>query len=428
MDDKERAARLKEQGNQAFSKENYSEAIECYSKALLLDPKNAVLYSNRAAAYIKLKDYEKALEDSETALSLDPKWSKAYLRKGTALLCIKRVEDAKKTFLQGLDFDPGNQALIQGVEDCNALLKQSSETRTLKIHEVSDDFECVLCMKLFYEPVTTPCGHTFCRRCLQRSLDHNLKCPMCRNILHFSADHPVNITLKNIIEKNFPEEYKKRASEVANENQQTEQNMPLFLLNITVFPGQSFPMHIFEPRYRLMLRRCMEGSHRCGLLPCVPDPQGGWRPCTVGTVLEISDCHTLDDGRSNINTCGSRRFKVLNTWDCDGYLCGRVEWLDDLPKKDSDVEEEKKITELLRDRIIQLASSSNVCVGLVNFLTLLRRQLSEMPTESDKFVWWLASLLPNGGPYFLVRQALLESQSNIERLKRLLNLFTNPHQ
>jgi hypothetical protein len=44
-----------------------------------------------------------------------------------------------------------------------------------------------------------------------------------RNTLHFSPDHAVNITLKNIIEKNFANEYKKRALEVANERKQNEQ-------------------------------------------------------------------------------------------------------------------------------------------------------------------------------------------------------------
>jgi hypothetical protein len=43
-----------------------------------------------------------------------------------------------------------------------------------------------------------------------------------------------------------------------------------------------------------------------------------------------------------------------------------VEWFDDLPKKESDLEEEKKLTEWLRDRIIQLASGKCVCPGLAN--------------------------------------------------------------
>lgn len=37
--------------------------------------------------------------------------------------------------------------------------------------------------RLFYEPVTTPCGHTFCLQCLKRCLDHNPKCPLCKEEL-----------------------------------------------------------------------------------------------------------------------------------------------------------------------------------------------------------------------------------------------------
>lgn len=37
--------------------------------------------------------------------------------------------------------------------------------------ERSDDFDCTLCLKLLYDPVTTPCGHSFCRSCLFQSMD-----------------------------------------------------------------------------------------------------------------------------------------------------------------------------------------------------------------------------------------------------------------
>lgn len=38
-------------------------------------------------------------------------------------------------------------------------------------------------LRLFYEPVTTPCGHTFCLKCLERCLDHNPLCPLCKEKL-----------------------------------------------------------------------------------------------------------------------------------------------------------------------------------------------------------------------------------------------------
>ncbi|KAK1341811.1 hypothetical protein QTO34_016561 [Cnephaeus nilssonii] len=45
------------------------------------------------------------------------------------------------------------------------------------------DFECSLCMRLFFEPVTTPCGHSFCKNCLERCLDHTPYCPLCKESL-----------------------------------------------------------------------------------------------------------------------------------------------------------------------------------------------------------------------------------------------------
>ena len=46
-----------------------------------------------------------------------------------------------------------------------------------------EELECKLCFNLIYEPVTTPCGHSFCRSCLSRCLDHRFDCPCCRTDL-----------------------------------------------------------------------------------------------------------------------------------------------------------------------------------------------------------------------------------------------------
>lgn len=43
-----------------------------------------------------------------------------------------------------------------------------------------NDFECTLCYRFLYQPVTTPCGHSFCRTCLDRCLDHSTNCPLCK--------------------------------------------------------------------------------------------------------------------------------------------------------------------------------------------------------------------------------------------------------
>src|SRR3990167_6026228 len=67
---------------------------------------------------------------------------------------------------------------------------------------LSTEFECSLCMKILYQPVTIYCGHTFCRSCLVRTLDHSTKCPLCRQVVHIDANAaPTNVVLQSILEK-----------------------------------------------------------------------------------------------------------------------------------------------------------------------------------------------------------------------------------
>jgi hypothetical protein len=117
-----------------------------------------------------------------------------------------------------------------------------------------DDFECTLCFKLLFEPVTTPCGHSFCRSCLHQSMDHGNKCPMCRTVLFIGPKtYPISVTLSNIIQKNFPEEYAERKSEHETMTYAGVDLMPLFVMDV-VLPCQKMALNIFEPRYRLMVQ------------------------------------------------------------------------------------------------------------------------------------------------------------------------------
>ena len=48
--------------------------------------------------------------------------------------------------------------------------------------------ECAICLRLVAEPITIPCGHTFCRCCLVKSLQQQRKCPTCRAVCHIVAE------------------------------------------------------------------------------------------------------------------------------------------------------------------------------------------------------------------------------------------------
>ncbi|CBZ52358.1 putative zinc finger (C3HC4 RING finger) protein [Neospora caninum Liverpool] len=82
--------------------------------------------------------------------------------------------------------------------------------------EVSQEFECVICMKILLLPVTTPCGHNFCKGCIDEAVSYRPCCPLCRCPLLLSgAADPVtglstgsalrvNTLLQQLLERNYP--------------------------------------------------------------------------------------------------------------------------------------------------------------------------------------------------------------------------------
>jgi len=97
--------------------------------------------------------------------------------------------------------------------------------------------------------------------------------------------------------------------------------VPLFPLDVVLFPGELLPLHIFEPRYRRMLADCLEGDQRFGLTTAAPPGPG-----SIGCVARIRAAEALADGRSNIVVLGERRFGVRALLDADApYLMAAIE-------------------------------------------------------------------------------------------------------
>eukprot|EP01088_Endostelium_zonatum_P019005 TRINITY_DN635_c0_g1_i1.p1 TRINITY_DN635_c0_g1~~TRINITY_DN635_c0_g1_i1.p1 ORF type:complete len:584 (+),score=193.96 TRINITY_DN635_c0_g1_i1:81-1832(+) len=128
MDNKAQADKEKDLGNQALSAGNTEQAISHYTKAIELDPNNHILYSNRSAAYAKLKKYDQAVTDGDKAITIAPGWSKGYSRKGTALCFKGEYEDARATFMQGLEKCPNDPTLRDGLRDVNNAEQESQSS------------------------------------------------------------------------------------------------------------------------------------------------------------------------------------------------------------------------------------------------------------------------------------------------------------
>lgn len=156
---------------------------------------------------------------------------------------------------------------------------------------------------------------------------------MCREDLPgfaYFQDHAHNQTLLAIILKAFPEAYAERRQVLEQEERDARLDTPIFVCQLS-FPGMPTLLHFFEPRYRLMLRRCLESTQpRFGMImppraaPTPGDPGNG---NDYGTMLEIKSVQMLADGRSMVETWGAHRFRILERGTLDGYMVGRIERL-----------------------------------------------------------------------------------------------------
>ncbi len=103
--------------------------------------------------------------------------------------------------------------------------------------------------------------------------------------------------------------------------------LPIFPLNTVLFPGQVLPLHIFEDRYRLMIRRCLAEDVPFGVALIKQGREVGETavPHSVGTIARIVESAYLPDGKMNIITVGVERFRILRLFYDQPYLRGEVE-------------------------------------------------------------------------------------------------------
>src|SRR6476659_11505422 len=97
--------------------------------------------------------------------------------------------------------------------------------------------------------------------------------------------------------------------------------MPMFPLGTVLFPHALLPLHVFEPRYRLMTQRVLNGDGEFGvvLIERGSEVGGGDTRFGVGTVARVVRAHELPDGGYVLATVGTRRFRVARWLADDPY-------------------------------------------------------------------------------------------------------------
>ena len=107
--------------------------------------------------------------------------------------------------------------------------------------------------------------------------------------------------------------------------------LPIFPLSVVLFAGMPLPLHIFEPRYRLLIGRALQADKTFGVAQIVEGEEGqdGTWPASVGTTAEILEVVPFADGRMNVQTVGGRRFRILSIREEDEHIVAQCEWVED---------------------------------------------------------------------------------------------------
>jgi ATP-dependent Lon protease len=187
--------------------------------------------------------------------------------------------------------------------------------------------------------------------------------------------------------------------------------IPLFPLNVVLLPGATLPLHIFEPRYRQMVRGCLDENSEFGVLLALP--KGIVRVGCTAQVTEV--LKRYKDGRMDIITVGRSPFRITQLVNADAYandalLEGDVDFLDD---RDAGVDAR------LQSELTRLYE---VCHTLV--FDDYPRNVAAEAAEYLSFV--VASTLPLD---LMWKQQLLELRSEADRQERLVGYLREwaPH-
>ena len=182
--------------------------------------------------------------------------------------------------------------------------------------------------------------------------------------------------------------------------------IPLFPLNVVLFPGEELPLHIFEPRYRRMVRDCLDARSPFGMLLAMDD--GITKVGCTAEILEV--VKRYPDGRMDIITVGRDIFRIVELFTEDPLLEGQVDYLED---RESPIEPHQKC---------QLIEVYETCHTLL--FNSLPRDVEEVPVEELSYA--IASCLPLD---LLWKQQILELRTESERRERLLRYLRDwaPH-
>ena len=192
--------------------------------------------------------------------------------------------------------------------------------------------------------------------------------------------------------------------------------LPIFPLNVVLFPGARLPLHIFEERYKAMINACIKESRPFGvcLIRTGVEAGGPAEPFKVGTTAFVRELQRLDDGRMNIVCVGGERFAISKVTRETPFIVADVETI--AQEQCAAVDISQAAADLFAEYVrLNLAMTNQWARGI------------EMPTEAGPLADFIAARLAVDA---ITKQRLLEQlspelrlQAEVELLSRAVHLM-----
>ncbi|TFJ88153.1 hypothetical protein NSK_000507 [Nannochloropsis salina CCMP1776] len=277
------------------------------------------------------------------------------------------------------------------------------------------DLECGVCLGLLCEAVTTPCGHSLCRLCLVRALQRQTKCPVCRAVCMINAeDHAETRLLTRLAKRAFPALYEQRLEETRQEREALKLLLPIFFYNLPIFPGEALRLHLFEPRYRLMMQRIVNGSRRFAYVPNYSNYRA--KAGDIALIAELKEVRFMRDGRSELEARIAGRFTIAEdpyVEDGTGGLsyCRLKELRDESPKSAEASQALRQASEKAREM------AHAIFLERRDIKAVVVDRYGEMPGPQtpEALSLWIAAVLPTENRQ--IKHDLLVSTDTSHRLE-----------
>jgi ATP-dependent Lon protease len=192
--------------------------------------------------------------------------------------------------------------------------------------------------------------------------------------------------------------------------------IPIFPLATVLFPGTILPLHIFEERYKEMVRYAIDHNGIFGLsfrdnanIGKETVPEIG----SVGCLAKINATMPLEDGRMNLISSGVLRYKITGYNQMVPFLIARIETFTDEPEHDEELTHLFESLSKTSKQLVAAAQNLNETGAVFN---------PDLPDDPEAFSLQIASMLPIEND---LKQTFLEMTSTRSRLMRLKPLITS---